>query len=226
MLKSTAPVKIPVFALNKSSPSWEQAECEGEQLSASVVRSRLRVWLCDKQKDVFGCVWRSLWRSNGQHSSGWEHMVFSSELSYCWLAEKSLPSALGPGVPVVAWQGASLSRGAAGISASLGAENQGYPTRTGTVGNPCSCADCVKCTPFPRAYRHSYKRSKDGRNDIPLLIIVWSHLYIWCYVTNSSLLFSSREILLQVEAQHKRLQTSSNVIATCLTGAKQPPLYF
>lgn len=31
MLKSTAPVQIPVFALNKSSPSWEQAECGGEQ---------------------------------------------------------------------------------------------------------------------------------------------------------------------------------------------------
>lgn len=105
-------------------------------------------------------------------------------------------SALGPGVVAVAWRGAPLSRGAAGISASLGSEDQGYPTRTGTVGNPRSCADCVKCTPFPRAYRHSYKRSKDGRNDIPLLIIVWSHLYIWCYVTNSSLLFSSREVLL------------------------------
>lgn len=31
MLKSTAPVKIPVFALNKFSPSWEQDECEREQ---------------------------------------------------------------------------------------------------------------------------------------------------------------------------------------------------
>ena len=31
MLKSTAPVKIPIFALNKFSPSWEQAECGGEQ---------------------------------------------------------------------------------------------------------------------------------------------------------------------------------------------------
>lgn len=31
MLKSTAPVQIPIFALNKSSPSWEQAECGGEQ---------------------------------------------------------------------------------------------------------------------------------------------------------------------------------------------------
>lgn len=31
MLKSTAPVKIPIFALNKSSPSWEQAECGEEQ---------------------------------------------------------------------------------------------------------------------------------------------------------------------------------------------------
>jgi len=31
MLKSTAPVKVPVFALNKSSPSWEQAGCGGEQ---------------------------------------------------------------------------------------------------------------------------------------------------------------------------------------------------
>lgn len=30
MLKSTAPVKISVFALNKSSPSWEKAECRGE----------------------------------------------------------------------------------------------------------------------------------------------------------------------------------------------------
>lgn len=31
MLKSTAPVKIPILALNKSFPAWEQAECGGEQ---------------------------------------------------------------------------------------------------------------------------------------------------------------------------------------------------
>lgn len=31
MLKSTAAVKIHIFALNKSTPSWEQAECGGEQ---------------------------------------------------------------------------------------------------------------------------------------------------------------------------------------------------
>lgn len=31
MLKRAAPVKIPIFALNKSSPSWEQAECGEEQ---------------------------------------------------------------------------------------------------------------------------------------------------------------------------------------------------
>lgn len=31
MLKSTATVKIAIFSLNKSSPSWEQAECGGEQ---------------------------------------------------------------------------------------------------------------------------------------------------------------------------------------------------
>lgn len=47
---------------------------------------------------------------------------------------------------------------------------------------------------------------------------MWSHLYIWCYVTNSSLLFSSKEILLQVEAQHKKLQTSSNVKFICIRG--------
>lgn len=54
MLKSTAPVKIPVFALNKFSPSWERAERGRQQLSASVVRSRLRIWLDDRQKDGFG----------------------------------------------------------------------------------------------------------------------------------------------------------------------------
>lgn len=31
MLKSIAPVKILIFALNKSSPSWDQAECGEEQ---------------------------------------------------------------------------------------------------------------------------------------------------------------------------------------------------
>lgn len=168
-------MKIPVFVLNKSSPSWERAVWGGEH-SSFVDRSRLE-WM------VLGACGGACQEAMGNAPLDGSTWDFGGSC-----VEKSLPSAPGPGVPAVAWRGASLSRGTAGISSSPGAEDQGYPTRTGTVGNPRSCADCVKCTPFPRAYRHSYKRSKDGRNDIPLLIIVWSHLYIWCYVTDSSLL--------------------------------------
>lgn len=59
MLKSTAPVKIPIFALNKSSPSWEQAECEVEQSywslllgpgqSFSLVMGKRIFWVCVKE---------------------------------------------------------------------------------------------------------------------------------------------------------------------------------
>lgn len=111
--------------------------------------------------------------------------ALSRELSYCCHTEPCQP--MGIAIHQHCW-----------YSQQPRAGHPGYSTRTGTVGNPHLCADCVKYTPFPRAYRRSYKRSKDGRNDIPLLIIVCSHLYIWCYVTNSSLLFASRKILLQV----------------------------
>lgn len=190
MLKSTAPVKIPVFALNKFSPSWEQDECEREQSYRPLLLGQgCAFGLMIGKRMVLGGGEGACREAMGDAPLAGSTWYFGG--SWVVAAVQRNPS------PLPREQGSRrCHRDAAGISASLGAEDQGYPTRTGTVGNPRSCADCVKCTPFPRAYRHSYKRSKDGRNDIPLLIIVWSHLYIWCYVTNSSLLFSSREILL------------------------------
>lgn len=59
MLKSTAPVRIPIFALNKSSPFWEQAECEVEQsywslllgpgYSFGLVMGKSMFWVCVKE---------------------------------------------------------------------------------------------------------------------------------------------------------------------------------
>lgn len=102
MLKSTAPVKIPVFALNKFSPSWEQDECEREQSYRPLLLGQgCAFGLMIGKRMVLGGGWGSLSRSNGWCSSGWEHMVFWRELSCCCRAEKSLPSAPGAGVPAV-----------------------------------------------------------------------------------------------------------------------------
>lgn len=152
---------------------------------ASAVSSRLCIWLSDGQKDGFVCVEELAWRKWVVPALLCIAQHCGVELGYCCHTEPCQP--MGIAIRQHCWHSQQPQAG-----------HPGYSTRTGTVGNPHLCADCVKYTPFPRAYRRSYKRSKDGRNDIPLLIIVCSHLYIWCYVTNSSLLFASRKILLQV----------------------------